>query len=208
MQYPLFNKIIKVGKTNFEEPNTLDRYQEKIFLWIFPGFIKPNHLTLFRYLTIPPVILLLEYNLYAIALPLFLISVATDAFDGAMARTRKQITSWGKMHDPLADKLLIGTVGFILITKYIGIEIILIILFLELLTIVAALSLYDPEDNPGARLPGKVKMFSQSLGLILLLVFAITGNFVTLFLSMALFYISILFSVLNVLFCTFFAKSL
>lgn len=208
MPYSLLNKIVKISKKEFERPNLFDRLLDRYFLWIFPQSIKPNHLTSFRYATIPFIIILLKNSIYTVALPLFLISVLSDAFDGALARTRDQITSWGKTHDPLADKLLVGTIGFILITEYIGLEMIMVILLLELLTIVAAISLYNPKENPGARLPGKIKMFCQSVGLVALLIFAISGTFPILFFALVFFYVSIFFSILNVLFCIFFVKSL
>ncbi|MGM0482882.1 MAG: CDP-alcohol phosphatidyltransferase family protein [Patescibacteria group bacterium] len=204
----LGKKILEIGNTEFKEPNAIDKLLDKLFLWLIPSYIKPNHLTAFRYLTVPIIFYFLLNNLYLSVLFLFLLSAFTDALDGALARTRNQITSWGKLHDPLADKLLIGVVGVILITEYIGIEIIFMILILELLTIVAAVSLYDPKDNPGARLPGKVKMFCQSFGLISLLVFAITGAIPFLITATLLLYLAILFSVINTLLCTFFTKAL
>jgi CDP-diacylglycerol--glycerol-3-phosphate 3-phosphatidyltransferase len=204
----LREKIFKISQPRSEKPNLIDKILDKLFLWVFPSSVKPNQLTIFRYISIPVIFITLLLQYYKISLLFFIISAFTDALDGAMARTRKQITSWGKIHDPLADKLLIGLSGLIIITKYLGIEIILIILSLEALTIIAAISLYDSKENHGARLPGKLKMLGQSFGLGLLLMYAVTN--MTLFLTTAvvLLYLSILFSVINVIFCTFFAKSL
>ena len=205
---PIFEKILALGNRKFDEPNGIDKILDKVFLWAIPSFIRPNHLTVFRYLTIPMIFYLLINQFYIPGLVLFLISAFTDALDGALARTRRQITSWGKIHDPLADKLLIGVAGVVVVSKYIGIELILVILFLEMLTVIAALSLYNPKENPGARLPGKIKMVLQSLGLAVLLIFVVSSIPLLLLTSIYLFYLSIFFSILNLLLCIFFTKAL
>ena len=44
-----------------------------------------------------------------IAVVLFVVSIFTDKLDGDIARARGLITSFGKIADPIADKLLIGS---------------------------------------------------------------------------------------------------
>jgi len=46
-----------------------------------------------------------KYNNYA-ALAIFIIAALTDVADGIVARTRDQVTDFGKFMDPLADKVL------------------------------------------------------------------------------------------------------
>ena len=119
---------------------------------------------------------------------------------GAMARTRDKITNWGKLHDPLADKILIGVTGAVLITRYIGLEIILIMLILELLTVLSAIHLHDNEEKDiGARLPGKIKMIFQSFGLVLLLLFSIYKFNSLLIVATSFFFLAIIFSTINIL---------
>lgn len=43
-----------------------------------------------------------------LAAVVFGIAAATDGLDGYVARTRKQVTRFGKLIDPIADKLLIS----------------------------------------------------------------------------------------------------
>ncbi len=43
------------------------------------------------------------------ATALFVVAAVTDRLDGWYARTRGQVTDLGKLLDPIADKLLIGT---------------------------------------------------------------------------------------------------
>jgi len=47
---------------------------------------------------------------YIIALILFLITALTDVLDGHLARKRNEITNFGKLIDPLADKILINSI--------------------------------------------------------------------------------------------------
>ena len=43
------------------------------------------------------------------AFVVFVVAIATDYLDGEIARRRHLVTSFGKVADPIADKLLIGT---------------------------------------------------------------------------------------------------
>src|SRR3990167_2399717 len=93
-----------------------DKLVSKIFLKIFPSWITPNHITIFRFLTIPFIILLLVSEEYFFGVILFSVSAFSDMADGALARVTNQITEWGKMSDPLADKMLVGSVAAIIIS--------------------------------------------------------------------------------------------
>ena len=78
----------------------------------------PNTLTLIRLgLTALLVISLsLDYPLRAsVALVIFLIATATDYLDGVIARKRNLITDFGKLMDPLADKVLTASVFICLV---------------------------------------------------------------------------------------------
>ncbi|MEA2092820.1 MAG: CDP-alcohol phosphatidyltransferase family protein [Patescibacteria group bacterium] len=204
----LNKKIIKIRDVEFKDPNAIDRVLDKFFLFTIPKFVTPNHLTIIRYITVPIVFFLLIYQYYFLGLLLFIFSAFTDALDGALARTRKQITNWGKIHDPLADKLLIGFSGVVVISKYIGVEVIILIIILEILTIIIALSLYDKNNNLGAKLPGKIKMIFQSLGVGSLLVYAVQSTSLILLTATILLYISIFFSVFNLFFCLLVSRSI
>ena len=70
----------------------------------------PNALTLLRILAVPVVVvaLLVEMpNGDIIAAAVFAAAALTDGLDGYIARSRNSITNFGKLMDPLADKLLI-----------------------------------------------------------------------------------------------------
>ena len=193
-------KILEVGNIKFDEPNRVDRLLDRLFLWIIPSFARPNHLTLLRYLMVPIVFYFVLFESYLSGFIFFCLAVFTDALDGALARTRGMITDWGKLHDPLADKLLIGISGAVLVTRYIGVEIILTIIFLEFLTVISAIHLHDDKEKEiGARLPGKIKMVCQSLGIGLLFLFPLLEIRIFIFLAQVLLYAAIVFSSLNVI---------
>jgi CDP-diacylglycerol---glycerol-3-phosphate 3-phosphatidyltransferase len=70
----------------------------------------PNVLTLVRILLVPVLVVALldeTANGDLLAAIVFALASATDAMDGYLARTRNAITTFGKLMDPIADKLLI-----------------------------------------------------------------------------------------------------
>jgi CDP-diacylglycerol--glycerol-3-phosphate 3-phosphatidyltransferase len=70
----------------------------------------PNLLTLFRILLIPVLVAVLLNEVPggdAIAAGVFILASATDVADGYLARRHKTVTNFGKLMDPLADKLLV-----------------------------------------------------------------------------------------------------
>lgn len=73
----------------------------------------PNKLTLLRVLIIPVFLYfymsepLAEEVSRWVALILFSVAAITDALDGYLARKYKLVTNFGKLMDPLADKLLV-----------------------------------------------------------------------------------------------------
>ncbi len=54
-------------------------------------------------------------NAHAVALLVFAVASITDYLDGAIARARNLVTNFGKLFDPLADKILIAA-AFILLS--------------------------------------------------------------------------------------------
>jgi CDP-diacylglycerol--glycerol-3-phosphate 3-phosphatidyltransferase len=70
----------------------------------------PNLLTVFRILLVPVLVAVLlsegpEGDI--VAAGIFVLASTTDALDGWIARRRRQTTNFGKLMDPLADKLLV-----------------------------------------------------------------------------------------------------
>ncbi len=73
----------------------------------------PNTLTLARIFLVPIVVVVLltvEIRTWAFwGASLFLAAALTDLLDGYLARRRKQVTTLGRLLDPIADKLLISS---------------------------------------------------------------------------------------------------
>ena len=70
----------------------------------------PNVLTLLRILAVPVLVVALLDETPdgdVIAAIVFALAALTDGLDGYIARRRQQVTTFGKLMDPLADKLLV-----------------------------------------------------------------------------------------------------
>ena len=77
----------------------------------------PNKLTIFRIILVPIMVIIpfLPINGELFSIPLtwllvtfiFIIASITDKLDGYLARSRNEITTFGKFLDPIADKILV-----------------------------------------------------------------------------------------------------
>lgn len=67
----------------------------------------PNKLTVARVIAVPFFIVAFMLKLYAISLVIFALASLTDMLDGKIARARGLVTNFGKIMDPLADKILV-----------------------------------------------------------------------------------------------------
>ena len=73
----------------------------------------PNVLTMLRAALIPVFLILYYSSMQYRALFVFLLASATDLLDGYIARKYNLITNFGKLMDPLADKLMVISVLFV-----------------------------------------------------------------------------------------------
>lgn len=108
----------------------------------------PNILTIIRFLIVPVFGYYLYTREFVIAAILFVLGGLTDVLDGYIARKFNLVTSWGKIADPVADKLMQLTALLILsvVLKIVPIEFLLIILAKEILMGIGAFVLYR-QDN-------------------------------------------------------------
>ncbi len=156
------------------KPTAIDRAFGATILKLFPESVTPNQVTLFRFIMIPIVLIALIFGYTEFGMVTFVLAAISDAVDGAMARTRKHITSWGILADPVADKLLIGLVSLVLVTQYLSPTLGISIVALELLLVASAYYRYRGKVVP-AKTIGKLKMILQCVGIGLLLLSVVTG---------------------------------
>lgn len=139
-----------------------------VVLPFIPEFIKPNHVTVLRLLLTPIVLWLLWDKQYLVAVPLFILTAFTDVIDGSLARTRNLITPWGILFDPVADKLLVGSVVLLVALGHFHPWLVFTAIFLDILPSIR----WASQKGGGVMMAnawGKTKMVLQCTSLTLLL---------------------------------------
>ena len=117
----------------------------------------PNILTVIRFIFIPSIVISLIYDNYLLALILFTLSSLTDVLDGKIARKYNAISDFGKLMDPLADKLTQLSVLLTLsIKNVIPIWIVVILVLKETVMIAGASFLYGKSLVVSSKWYGKL----------------------------------------------------
>lgn len=149
---------------------THDKILAKTLLKLIPKEVYPNHLTILRVFLTPVILYFLWFEHWGIVVPLFLFTALTDLLDGSLARTRKQITLWGTVADPVADKLFIGSVVILFVAKEINPYFAAVIVMVEVAIATTAL-VRKARHQPfiSANWYGKIKMLFQVIGVAALL---------------------------------------
>ena len=106
----------------------------------------PNILTVIRLLLIPLIVFYIFTGNYILAFVFFTISGVTDIADGFIARKFNLISNFGKLMDPLADKLTqIATLASLVFTDIIPVWILLVVFLKEFIMICGASFLYGKD---------------------------------------------------------------
>lgn len=131
----------------------------------------PNKITIIRVIAVPFFVVLFNLNYAFPAAILFCIASATDALDGYIARKRGLVTNFGKIMDPLADKIIV-IAAFILLVQSGKIPGWMIIVILAREFIVAGLRTVAAVDGIviAAGIWGKLKTATQMLAIPFLIV--------------------------------------
>lgn len=135
-----------------------------------PRWLAPNHITIARILLAPAVLFFLFRGNYGVGVPLFIFVAATDALDGMLARVRRQVTEWGIIFDPIADKMLIGSVLFVIVLEHVNFYIGLALLIVEVVLVIGGWFMRVRKGVQQADIWGKIKMNAEVAGILLLLI--------------------------------------
>ena len=141
-----------------------------------------NKLTIFRIILVPIMVIIPFINIQSefAGIPLtwilvdiiFIIASITDKLDGYIARSRKQITTFGKFLDPIADKILVLSAMIMLVeASKLPAWIPIIVLFREFVVSGYRLVAVEKGGNViAASIWGKLKTVTQMLAIILAII--------------------------------------
>lgn len=139
----------------------------------------PNILTVLRFLLIPIILKSIFTGNYLLAFAFFTLSGITDILDGFIARKCNLISNFGKLMDPLADKLTQISVLAALVTfNLIPFWILVIVILKELIMVVGASFLYGKDVVVYSKWYGKLATVLFYLAIVISLItsqFNITG---------------------------------
>lgn len=135
----------------------------------------PNKLTLLRIILIPGFVTFLlmpDFTLsYLFAGLFFGVASITDYFDGKIARKNNLITDFGKLMDPVADKLLVAAAFICFIETGLASSWILIIILLREFLVTSVRMVSSARNIViAANMWGKVKTVSQIVAIVLVIV--------------------------------------
>lgn len=139
-----------------------------------PLWVTPNMLSSFRVVLAAPIVLGISRHHYTGALVLFLVAAILDWADGALARARGQTSEFGAFLDPLADKIVICSSAAALLaamppSPFLGFVVAGMCAFAVLLTGFRIRRIQRARQgfivpSVKAKLPGKIKMLLECIG--------------------------------------------
>jgi CDP-diacylglycerol---glycerol-3-phosphate 3-phosphatidyltransferase len=163
----------------------------------------PNFITLTRILLIPVFVVLFATptpNRSLTAALVFVVAAVTDLLDGYLARRNGQVTTLGKLLDPIADKLLVLSALILLVNVDRVSALVAILIIAREVAVTGVRAIAAGEGMViAAETTGKYKMALQVVAIVLLILegtlMSDFGNLhlagiVTLYLSLVLGYVS------------------
>ena len=131
----------------------------------------PNILTILRFIFIPIILNFIFKGNYILGIIFFTISGLTDVLDGFIARKFNFVSNFGKLMDPLADKLTqISVLASLVTVKIIPVWILAIVVLKELIMVVGASFLYGKDVVVYSKWYGKLATVLFYLAIVVSLV--------------------------------------
>ncbi len=121
----------------------------------------PNALTILRLFLVPVFIITYmsggDLTVRVVAALIFILASATDVLDGYIARKYNKITDFGKLADPVADKLMqLSAIGCLAFNDRISMWILAIFAFKEAVLILGGLNLLKEKFVVQSKWSGKI----------------------------------------------------
>lgn len=136
----------------------------------------PNKLTVGRVIAVPFFIAAYMLGWHMIAFVIFIAASFTDMLDGKIARKYNLVTNFGKIMDPLADKVLVYSAFCLLIPDYVPGWMLIIILAREF-TVAGMRTVAASEGIViAAAMSGKIKTVLQMIAVPMLLLLPVFQN--------------------------------
>jgi len=137
----------------------------------------PNKLTIARVIAVPVFVLLYMTELYIPAFAVFILASITDLLDGKIARKYNLVTNFGKIMDPLADKVLVYSAFCLMIEDQTIPGWMLIVILAREFT-VAGMRTVAAADGivVAAAMSGKIKTVLQMIAVPFLLAIPVFAN--------------------------------
>jgi CDP-diacylglycerol--glycerol-3-phosphate 3-phosphatidyltransferase len=149
-------KQIKVLQEDFKETSVLFKNNKLKNI--------PNYLTITRLLLVPVIAVLFFLNVPVILFTVSFIASFTDFLDGFLARKLNAFNTFGKKLDPLADKLLAGT---LLIINSLTFQVFTVSIILEV--IIARINMKALSENKKTKTSQEGRIKTATLYVALLL---------------------------------------
>ena len=128
----------------------------------------PNALTIVRFLLIPVIVIACVQEEYIWAIAILTLSGLTDVLDGTIARRFNLISDFGKLMDPLADKLTqVSLLTTLCIKDIIPLWILIIVVLKEFCMVSGASFLYGKELVVSSKWYGKLATVLFYLAMVL-----------------------------------------
>lgn len=135
----------------------------------------PNALTILRLFLVP--VFIFTYNMSGdlstriVAAFIFVLASATDVLDGYIARKYNKITDFGKLADPVADKLMqLSAIGCLAFNNRISMWILAVFMFKEAVLILGGLNLLKEKFVVQSKRSGKIATVILFLCVVVVLV--------------------------------------